>query len=258
MRLQGRKAVVVGAASLIGQACARRFAAEGAEIAAVDRDRAALEALCAEIGPERVLPICADPSTEDGIDTVLNACRSRWTGVDILFNGSGIVDFWDDGEETLELWTDVFRTNLFGPAFLARALLPLLSNSSAGSVIFLGSIDGERGNPTIPAYSASKGGLVPLTHVFADEWAPMGIRVNCLATALIYHHGPADPVPSNPATDFEKLRQVTPLRRRPAPDEIASAALFLASDDSSYMTGDVITLDGGRKAATPGTSRHQA
>jgi NAD(P)-dependent dehydrogenase (short-subunit alcohol dehydrogenase family) len=256
MRLAGKKAVVVGAASPIGMACSRLFAREGASILAVDRDRDGLIELCNRIGIEQAIPLVADQSTEDGISAIANMCRERWTAVDILLNCSGIVDFWDDGAETLELWAEVFRVNLFGPAFLARALLPLMTGSSRSSVIFLGSVDGTRGNPTVPAYSASKGGLVPLTHVLADEWAPMGVRVNCLATALIYHHGPSDPFPSNPATDFEKLRQVTPLRRKPAPEEIASAALFLASDDSSYMTGDVITLDGGRTAITPGTSRY--
>jgi NAD(P)-dependent dehydrogenase (short-subunit alcohol dehydrogenase family) len=256
MRLAGKKAVIVGAASPIGMACSRRFTREGASILAVDRDRNGLIELCDQIGVEQAIHLVADQSTEDGIGLIVNMCRERWAAVDILLNCSGIVDFWDDGAETLGLWAEVFRVNLFGPAFLARALLPLMTRNSRSSVIFLGSVDGTRGNPTLPAYSASKGGLVPLTHVLADEWASMGVRVNCLATALIYHHGPSDPFPSKPATDFEKLRQVTPLRRKPAPEEIATAALFLASDDSSYMTGDVITLDGGRTAITPGTSRY--
>lgn len=256
MRLAGKKAVVVGAASPIGIACSRLFAREGASIVAVDRNRDGLIELCNRIGVEQAIPLVADQSTEDGIDVIANLCREKWTAVDILLNCSGVVDFWNDGAETLGLWAEVFRINLFGPAFLAKALLPLMTASSRSSVIFLGSIDGTRGNPTLPAYSASKGGLIPLTHVLADEWAPKGVRVNCLATALIYHHGPSDPFPSNPATNFEKLRQLTPLRRKPAPEEIASAALFLASDDSSYMTGDVITLDGGRTAITPGTSRY--
>ena len=254
MRLAGKKAVVVGAASPIGIACSRLFIREGASILAVDRNREGLIELCDRIGVEQAIPLVADQSTEEGIGEIAKMCRERWTAVDILLNCSGIVDFWDVGAETLELWAEVFRMNLFGPAFLARALLPLMTASSRSSVIFLGAVDGTRGNPTLPAYSASKGGLVPLTHVLADEWAPMGVRVNCLATALIYHHGPSDPFPSHSTVDFEKLRQVTPLKRKPAPEEIASAALFLASDDSSYMTGDVITLDGGRTAITPGTS----
>jgi len=254
MRLEGKVAVIVGAASPIGQACVLRFAREGAKIVAVDRHKETLDKLASEIGKPLALALATDPSTLEGISEVIRACTSKLDRVDVLFNGSGVVDYWEPSDETMEKWGDVFRINVIGPAFLLNGLLPLLSRSPSSSVVFLGSIDGTRGNPTIPAYSASKGGLVPLTHVLADNLAHLNIRVNCLATGLIYHAGPADPHPSNPATNFDKLREVTPLRRRPSADEIASAVLFLGSDESSYMTGDMITLDGGRTAATPGTS----
>lgn len=256
MRLTGRRAVVVGASSPIGLACCAAFEREGAQVLAVDREPGEVTSACARLDLRHTSALAANASSQEGIHAIVRACREKWDGVEILLNCSGIVDYWDDGADTFELWDTVFRTNLFGPAFLAQALLPLMAASSRGSVVFLGSIDGIRGNPTLPAYSASKGGLVPLTHVFADEWARLGVRVNCLSTALIYHHGPSDPRPLNPATNFDKLVQVTPLRRRPAPEEIASAALFLASDDSSYMTGEVLTVDGGRGAITPGTSRY--
>jgi 3-oxoacyl-[acyl-carrier protein] reductase len=257
-RAEGKHAVVIGAASPIGRASALLLAWEGAEVLAVDHDGRGVTELCAEVraGGGVAVHCIADASSEHGIAAIARSCSHMWNHVDVLVNCSGIVDYWTVGDEgSLDNWTRVFSVNIMGPALLAKALFPALGRSSGGSVIFLGSIDGMNGNPSLPAYSASKAGLIPLTHVLADDWGPLGVRVNCLATGLVGHHGPADPAPASSTTDFERLKDVTPLRRAPSPGEVAEVVAFLASKDSSYITGSVIPVDGGRLAATPGTSR---
>jgi len=144
-----------------------------------------------------------------------------------------------------------------------KAVLPLLKKSGAGSVIFLGSIDGFRGMPENPGYSASKGALIPLTHCLAHTHGPDGIRFNYIATAAILHTGPDDLQRGSWLVEgvMERVaaRQMyaTPLRRMCRPQDVASVASFLASDDSAYVTGSAITVDGGRTAYTPMTYQQQ-
>jgi NAD(P)-dependent dehydrogenase (short-subunit alcohol dehydrogenase family) len=131
----------------------------------------------------------------------------------------------------------------------------MLSRSAAGSIIYLGSIDGIRGNPNYPAYSASKGALIPLTHVMAWRCAPYGVRVNCIAAGAIDQSGSATKPRFPPAggSNLGDSLRLTPLGRRATPEDIASVALFFASHDSAYVTGTVLPVDGGRIAITPGT-----
>jgi NAD(P)-dependent dehydrogenase (short-subunit alcohol dehydrogenase family) len=137
--------------------------------------------------------------------------------------------------------------------FVTRALLPMLRRSAAGSVIYLSALDGLFGNPDLPAWSATKGALVPFTHVMAHNCAPDGIRVNCIASAFVDQVGPGDPHPASIPTSIESILAATPLHRRGEPHEVASVAAFFASDDASYVTGTVLPVDGGRRAVTPGT-----
>ena len=166
------------------------------------------------------------------------------------------MDFWDEGEGSLADWETVIRVNLLGPVVYTKALLPLLRRSDSGAIVYLGSIDGLLGNPAFPAYSASKGGLVPLTHVMAHDCAP--VRVNCIAAGAIAQVGPDDPQRPGLGDLFSPSSPVleqTPLARYARPEDVASVALFLVSDDAAYVTGAVLPVDGGRTAFTPGTSR---
>jgi NAD(P)-dependent dehydrogenase (short-subunit alcohol dehydrogenase family) len=169
------------------------------------------------------------------------------------------MDFWELGNETADDWARILQVNLIAPAMTTKAVLLLLKKSGAGSVIFLGSIDGFRGMPENPGYSASKGALIPLTHCLAHTHGPDGIRFNYIASAAILHTGPNDLQRGSWLTEgvmeraADRLMYATPLRRMCRPQDVASVASFLASDDSAYVTGTAITVDGGRTAYTPMT-----
>jgi NAD(P)-dependent dehydrogenase (short-subunit alcohol dehydrogenase family) len=155
---------------------------------------------------------------------------------------AGVVDV------SLADWERSLRVNLTGPLLVTRALLGPLTAADGASVVHLGSVDGLFGNPLVAAYSAAKGALVPLTHVMAHELAPRRIRVNCVARALVA-------TPSVPRDDpyTAAVAAATPLGRPADPREVATAVTFLVSDDAAYITGEVLTVDGGRTGITRGT-----
>jgi NAD(P)-dependent dehydrogenase (short-subunit alcohol dehydrogenase family) len=225
-RFASRTAVVVGAGNEIGAACARRLDDEGAVVVRVE-DEAVDEAALAD---------------------ARTWCEQSDNAVDVLVNCHMALDWRSIEESDLAAWMETFRTNLLGPVACSKAFLPLLRQSGRGAIVHIGSIDGVLGNPRVPSYSASKGALVPLTHVMAHEFAPYGIRVNCVARAAVEGH-PAAP----PSDQLALVLQATPLGRAAKVEEVAAAVAFLASDDASYITGTILRVDGGRAGLTPGT-----
>lgn len=219
----GRTAVVVGVGNPLGRACAERLEADGAFVVGID------ESIC-------------DIAVEASIAPFLARCGPR---VHVLVNCHFDVQWTTVEDSDYAAWERSVRINLLGPLLCTKLFLPLLRAAGSASIVHLGSIDGTLGNPRVPAYSAAKGGLVPLTHVMAHELAKYGIRVNCVARAAVAGH-PSGPVP-------EALLRATPLGRAAEPREIASVVAFLASADSTYITGAVLTVDGGRSGVTPGT-----
>lgn len=249
-RLDGRRVVVAGVGSAIGAACAQLALTEGAEVLAVDPSSSAIAELQRVIGDDR-LHGCVSPfDTEEGAATAGAWCDEHWGRVDALIHCGSAMEVWPKGDDTTERALDVLTTNVRGPLTYTLAFESMLDN---GAIVYLGSIDGIRGNPQVQAYSMGKGALLPLTHTMAAKLGPRGIRVNCVAAAGLVQTGSGTPPIEREFGDSDLLLRLTPLGRRPEVTEVASVLVFLASPDSSYVSGAVIPVDGGRIAATPAT-----
>lgn len=260
MRLKGKATVITGAASGVGRATSLLFAREGAAVACVDIDPvmgAETAAMVRAEGFEAIF-IETDLARPDAIARMAEACLAWRPAIHVLFNNAAIVRAGGLEEIRLEDWNHQIAVNLTAPWLCTHHLLPGLKAAGAASVIHHGSIDGALGNPNVVAYSVSKGGLIPLTHMMAHWLGRYAIRVNCINSGALQKSREAIPVrltqaqrEGRPMTDA--MRKATPLGRPAFLEECASVALFLASDDSSYMSGSVLTLDGGRTGVTPGT-----
>jgi glucose 1-dehydrogenase len=249
MRLKDKVAIVTGAARGIGLAIARRYVAEGARVTIADIDAAAGEAAARALGNARLLfPAAGDAESAENV--VAETCRA-FGDLDILVNNAGIIH----GADFLELaeadFDRVLRVNLKG-AFLVgqaaarRMVTQVKAGKPPGSIINISSINAVVAIANHTPYCVSKGGIDQLTKVMALALAPYGIRVNAIGPGSIMTD-----ILKAVATDKEAKRRIlarTPLGRIGEPDEIASVAVFLASQEASYMTGETIYADGGRLA----------
>ncbi len=249
MRLKDKVTVVTGAAAGIGLACARRFAAEGAKVvlADIDGDRgaAAAEAI-AETGAEARFIAC-DVGDKAQVDAVIAEAVSAHGGLDCAIANAGIVHACDFLELAEEDFDRVIRVNLKG-AFLTgqAAARQMVAQGRAGTIINMSSVNAVMAIPAITPYVVAKGGVNQLTKVMALALVDKGIRVNAIGPGSIMTE-----VFKTVATDkaaMNKILSRTPMGRVGEPDEVASVAVFLASEDSSYITGQTIYPDGGRLA----------
>ncbi|MBL4683314.1 MAG: SDR family oxidoreductase [Nannocystaceae bacterium] len=247
MKLTGKTAIVTGASSGIGRATAVLFAAHGARVVLGARRRNQLEAVDAEIraagGTSTVVvgDVCDEAYAKSLVDT---AC-AEFGGLDIAFNNAGTLGAAGDVPSmTLEDWNTTLHTNLTAGFLGAKYQLPAMLKQGSGSLIFTSSFVGYTvGLPGMSAYAASKAGLVGLTQCLAAEHGPSGIRVNALLPG-----GTLTAMASDFADDPAALATVAnlhALKRMAAPLEIANAALFLASEASSFVTGSAMLVDGG-------------
>jgi NAD(P)-dependent dehydrogenase (short-subunit alcohol dehydrogenase family) len=251
-RLDGKVALITGGGSGIGREAARLFSEEGASVVVADVARPAGEDIVAELRAEggEAMFVHADVSDATEVETMVEAASVAFGGLHVLFNNAGIFPPDDAGvtETTEETWERVLHTNLSGVWLCCKFAIPVMLHSGGGSIVNMASFVAFMGAATAQiAYTASKGGVLSMTREIAVEYARRGIRANALCP------GPIDTpllqeLLSDPGRRARRLVHV-PMGRLGTPRELAQAALFLASDESSFMTGAALVVDGGITAA---------
>ena len=242
-QLDGKTALVTGGTSGIGLASARRLAAEGATVFVTGRNQAKLDAAAAE----GLVAIRGDVSESADLDRVFAAIADRGAGLDVLFANAGGGTFATLADTTWEHYEQTFHNNVGGTVFTVRKALPLLNPGAA--IVLAGSTAVDGGTPAFGMYAASKAAIRSFGRTWAAELVGRGIRVNTIVPGPTETPGLAGlaPDPSQVAAVFGSLTAQVPMNRLGRPEEIANAVLFLASDQSSFMTGAELYVDGGER-----------
>jgi 2-keto-3-deoxy-L-fuconate dehydrogenase len=248
MRLEGKIALVTGAASGIGRAVAERFVAEGARFAFIDRDTTLLTQVAGRLATaSHASAITADVTEQEAAPRIVAEVSETWGVPDVLVACAAISTGGTLTATSVEAWDEVFEINVRGVYLWCKAVLPTMVEAGRGSIVTVASqlaLAGGRGNA---AYIASKGAVIALTRSIALDYAPHGIRANCLVpgaieTPMLAASFARQP---DPAAARARSRSRHPLDRFGSPTEVAAAALFLASDESSFTTGTLLPVDGG-------------
>lgn len=244
MRFEGKTALVTGGSRGIGRACVVRLAAEGAKVALVFRsNQEAAEEVVAELkdAPGEVRAIRADVRDRARAHELVDELLEAWERLDVLVNSAGIVNDGLLGAMTDQQWRDVIETNLGGTYNYCHAVTQPMMMQRSGSIVNLSSTAAEFASRGQVNYAASKGGINGLTRALAKELAPRKVRVNAVAPGMI--ETDMSQVVRGVAGD--QITKAIPLKRIGKPEEIAAVAAFLASDEASYLTGQVLRVDGG-------------
>ena len=252
MKLEGKTALITGASRNIGRAIALAFAAEGADLILNTRANAdeldAVAAQCRKAGV-RVVTALADVGDAAAIEAIVARALAELGAIDVLVCNAAIRPHKPITETSLDDWHRVMAVNLHSAFYLARAVVPAMQQRRRGSIIALGGQSAITGRPNTAAVTAAKSGLLGFVRALAAELGPFGIRANMVVPGLIdTERRYAEWYPEfrqTPPGDPAQLKDI-PLRRLGRPDDIAEACVFLASDASSYVTGDTIRVMGGR------------
>ncbi|MBJ7340528.1 MAG: SDR family oxidoreductase [Mycolicibacterium sp.] len=243
-QLDGKTALVTGGSSGIGLATAQRLAAEGAHVFLTGRNEDSIAAAVATIG-DGATGIRADVSSVDDLTVVAEAIRARGQGLDVIFANAGGGEFTPLGEITAKQFNDVFLINVGGTLFTVQTMLPLLNPGA--SIVLAGSTAASNGTPAFSIYAATKAAIRSFGRTWATELIPRGIRVNTVIPGPIETPGLTGLVPAGQERqllDGEAAK--VPMGRVGRPAELAAAVLFLASDQSSFITGAELVVDGGQ------------
>jgi NAD(P)-dependent dehydrogenase (short-subunit alcohol dehydrogenase family) len=254
-RLQGKRAVVTGAGSGIGRASAIQFAREGAKLVIGDWNAESLEETRKLIAAEggKVSTRKIDTGLESDVVALFEQAVGELGGLDVVFANAGISGApWFFHDTTVEIFTEVLRVNLLGPFLAIKHAAPHLTKSGKGSIICTASVAGLRSGAGPIAYSASKAGVINLVQVAANQLRGTNVRVNAICPGLI-ETGMTKPIfdVARARGKEEKIGQLNPTLRGGQPDEIAKAAVFLASDEASYVNGHALVVDGGLTSSMP-------
>ncbi len=261
-RLEQKSALVTGAGSGIGRASARLFAQEGAKVLIADLNEEGLAETKSQIEADggTVLSRSLDIATEDNVQGLIETCETELGGLDVIYANAGV----SGGRVPLlegspEDWLEILRINLVGPFLAIKHGAPKMVARGGGSIICTASVAGLRSGAGATPYSASKAGVISLIQTSANQLAGTKVRVNAICPGLI-ETGMTKPVfdRAREKGTENKIGQLNPMKRAGAPIEIANMALFLASDESSYVNGQAIAVDGGLSSSHPVVLGHMA
>lgn len=248
MRFDGKTVVITGGASGIGAASARRFHAEGAKVALADLNHEAGEALANDLGMGRAVYIHTDVSDCDAVEELIKRTVVRFGSLDVLLNNAGIGCYGKTPDLDPAEWQRVINIDLSAVFYGCRAAIPVMRDSGRGAIINIASVSGVAGDFGFTAYNAAKGGVINYTRAAAIDHAREGIRINAICPGPV-NTPILEGIQALPGARDAWLETV-PLGRFAEPEEIASVATFLASDDAAYMTGSIVVVDGGLTAHT--------
>jgi NAD(P)-dependent dehydrogenase (short-subunit alcohol dehydrogenase family) len=242
MRFDGKRAFVTGAGSGIGEAVVRRLHAEGADVTLADVALVRTQAIAEELGEGRATAVALDVRDEAAVRDALPPA------LDVLANIAGIGSTTTAPDTTLDVWEDVFAVNARGTFLTCKHALPAMIERRSGNIVNMASIAGIVGLRNRAAYCASKGAVIALTRALAVDHVAHGIRVNAVAPGTVGSPW-VQRLVSDAGESLDDLRARQPMGRLGEPDEIAEAVLYLASDAAAFVTGSILTIDGGLTAA---------
>lgn len=254
MRLKDKVAIVTGGASGVGQATAGLFAREGALVLVADINAAGAEATALSIRAEggQAIAIGVDITNEASVAAMAARAVAAYGRIDVLFHAAAIVHFGKVADIPEAEWDKVIDTNLKGSFLCAKHVLPAMIKQGGGSIVFMASTMGLVAFPRYGVYNPSKGGVVLMTKNIALDYAEHNIRVNCICPSVIetpMGEQIVASIPGDYATNLAELKKAHPLGRLTRPLDVAYGAVYLASDESAYVTGSCLVIDGGITAA---------